>query len=249
MSLSIDLNADLGEGDACDVDLFEVISSCNIACGGHAGDASSMQTTVTGALASDVVIGAHPSYPDRQGFGRLARFLTGEALFESLAEQLRALAEVCARKGARICHVKPHGALYNDAADDPDLAAIIIRSINELPGSQSLVGPPESELSRAAQSAGLAFVSEAFVDRAYLNNGRLVPRSDAAAVHTNLDMMASQAVSIAVERKVQSLDGENIPVVADTLCVHGDTPRAAEAARHVRDALQKKGVRIRAVTR
>ena len=248
MSVYIDLNADLGEGDSSDAELLEVVSSCNIACGGHTGDALSMRTTVTAALAARVAIGAHPSYPDRQGFGRRARFLTGEALFESLAEQLHALAKVCVREGASICHVKPHGSLYYDAADDPELAEIVIRSIKELAGTQSLVGPQVHELKVAAQASGIAFVSEAFVDRAYLNNGRLVPRSDAAAVHADLDVMGSQAVSIAVERQVHTLSGEIIPVVADTLCIHGDTPRAAQAARHVRDALQAEGVQIRAVT-
>lgn len=248
MSVFIDLNADLGEGDAHDAELLEVVSSCNIACGGHAGNTQSMQSTIAAALANNVAVGAHPSYPDREGFGRRARYLAGEALYESLAEQLHTFAAMCAREGVPLVHVKPHGSLYNDAADDPELAEIIVRNIKELNGEQNLVGPPDSELSIAAQSSGIDFVREAFVDRAYLENGRLVPRSVVAAVHASLDVMEAQAISIALERQVRTLHGDIVAVVADTLCVHGDTPFAAEAAHHIRDALQKKGVQIRAVT-
>lgn len=249
MSATIDLNADLGEGDAGDAELLGIVSSCNIACGGHAGDPQSMAVTVAAALANNVAIGAHPSYPDRDEFGRRAGFLSGEALLASLLDQLLALDTVCKTLGASITHLKPHGALYNDAADNADLAAVIAAVIEKLPGRLSLVGPPGSELEKMAKLRGVKYVREACVDRGYLANGRLVARSDAGAVHDNLDKIVSQAVSIAVEKSVCSLGGEVIPIAADTLCVHGDTPGAAVAARRVRDALQQEGVKIRAVGR
>lgn len=249
MSISIDLNADLGEGDACDARLLEIVSSCNIACGGHAGDTNSMQVTVVAALANGVATGAHPSYPDRQGFGRRSRFLSGDTLLASLVEQVQSLRAVCDTLGTSMTHLKPHGALYNDAAVDVEIATIIVKVINELSGRVNLVGPPDCELELLAQQHGIRYVREAFIDRGYLGNGLLVPRSEAGAVHENLNVIVSQAVSIAVEQRVRSLGGDIIPLVADTLCVHGDTPGAAVAANRVRKALQQRGVQIRAIER
>jgi UPF0271 protein len=246
MSIRIDLNADLGEGLGNDAELLTIVTSCNIACGGHAGDELTMREIVIAALANNVAIGAHPSYPDREGFGRRSHVLTGDDLFVSLVDQLHSLEEICADIGASISHVKPHGALYNDAADDPELASIIVRSINELRGSNSLVGPPDSELSKAAQEAGIAYLSEAFADRSYLSNGRLVPRSAANAVHEDTAVIVSQAISLVVDHCVQSESGEVVPVLAETICVHGDTPDAVIAASQIRSTLEKDGVDIRA---
>ncbi len=246
-SMQIDLNADLGEGDDHDAELLTIVSSCNIACGGHAGDVRSMRETVAAAVANNVVIGAHPSYPDREGFGRRANFSTGVALHRSLLEQLHRLARVCDEVGMRMRHVKPHGALYNDAANDAELSRVIIQAIKEFDGNLCLVGPPDSKLSMAALSAGIAFIGEAFADRAYLATGRLVPRSIEAAVHVDVDVIAAQAVSIALDGCVRTSDGDSVRIAADTLCVHGDTPGAATAARLIRAALQKQGVEIRAV--
>jgi UPF0271 protein len=247
MSKSIDLNADLGEGSGADAELLAIVTSCNIACGGHAGDDASMRETASAAQTSGVVVGAHPSYPDREGFGRRSHFLTGDSLLESLINQLHDLEESCNGLGVSIRHVKPHGALYNDAADDPALASIIVKSINELSGRQSLVGPPQSELSKAAELAHLSYTSEAFADRSYLANGRLVARSVAGAVHTDIDAIKSQAVSIVVDHCVCLHNGEFVQVTADTLCVHGDTPGAVAAASRIRDVLENEGVQIRAV--
>lgn len=249
MTVFIDLNADLGEGDPSDAELLEVVSSCNVACGGHIGDTQSMQTTVAMALGNGVTVGAHPAYPDREGFGRRPRFVSGAALFESLTEQLHAFEAVCARAGAPVCHIKPHGALYNDAAKDPALAAIVIRSVKALHGNHPIVGPAGSALAAAAQDAGLAFIREAFIDRAYQESGELVSRSVAGAVYTDPDTMAAQAISIVLQQRVQTVQGDSVPVAADTLCIHGDTPNAAKAARHVRDVLQQNGVQIHAAVR
>ena len=246
---SIDLNADLGEGDPYDDELLRVVSSCNIACGGHAGDSATMAATVTTAIANGVAVGAHPGYPDKKGFGRVSRFVAGDALYASLSEQVDALADIAASLGAVLSHVKAHGALYNDAVADADLAEIIARVTAEAPGAAALVGMSNCELQAAAERHGLAFVAEAFVDRAYEADGTLVPRSEPGAVHSEMSVVTNQAVSLAKEGQVTARNGDVIDVRADTLCIHGDTPGAAEAARAVRDVLSNRGVEIRAVQR
>lgn len=247
--LSIDLNADLGEGDAYDAALLKTVSSCNIACGGHAGDAATMAATIRLALENGVAVGAHPSYPDRDGFGRESGFMSGDALYDALTEQATALVDIAADLGARVTHLKPHGALYNDAADDAGLADIVARVAAEMPGHVSLVGLPQSELQHAASRHGVGFVAEAFIDRAYAPDGRLVSRAETGAVHDDIGTIISQAVSLAVDKAVRASNGEVIAADADTLCIHGDTPAADRAARAVRDALEERGVEIRANAR
>ncbi len=247
MTATIDLNADLGEGDSQDVELLDIVSSCNIACGGHAGDAQSMEATVREALANDVAVGAHPSYPDREGFGRRSHFLSGEKLFASVSDQLHAIHRIAGALGASIVHVKPHGALYDDAASDRDLAMTFVRAVETLPNRPMLVGPPDSALETAAGSQGIAFAAEAFIDRAYRPDGRLVSRSEPGAVHSDLAVITGQAVKLALTGHVKTQGGHMITLRADTLCIHSDTPRAAEAARAVRQALREEGVEIRAI--
>jgi len=246
---SIDLNADLGEGDPYDEELLQIISSCNIACGGHAGDAQSMATTVRTAIANGVAVGAHPAYPDREGFGRKSGFLDGDALYESLSGQVTTLADIAAQLGARLAHIKAHGALYNDAIADNELADVIARVTAETPGSPALVGMANTELEYAAERHGLRFVAEAFIDRAYEADGTLVSRSEPGAVHAELSVITTQAVSLAKGGRVTSRNGDVINVPTDTLCIHGDTPGAAEKARAVRDVLENRGVDIRAIRR
>lgn len=244
----IDLNADLGEGDECDDELLQVVSSCNVACGGHTGDADSMATTVRTAIENGVAVGAHPAYPDRAGFGRRSGFMQGAELYESLSVQVESLCDVAARLGTRLTHIKPHGALYNDAVHDSDLADVIARVTAETPGQPALVGMAGTELDRAAERHGLRFIAEAFVDRAYEADGTLVSRAEPGAVHSELAVVTSQAVSLARDGKVTARNGDVIAARADTLCIHGDTPGAAEAARAVRDVLETHGVEIRAVS-
>ena len=228
----IDLNADLGEGDPCDAELLTIVSSCNIACGGHAGDAETMRITVAAAIMNGVSIGAHPAYPDREGFGRRSGFMSGDALRESLQAQIEALASIAAKQGAAISHVKPHGALYNDAVNDRELADVIATAILATVPEANFVGLPNSELQKAAATSGLDFVGEGFIDRAYQDDGQLVPRSQPGAVHDSLELVLPQAISL-VDK-------------VDTLCIHGDTPGATAVAKAVRDALEQKGVQIRA---
>ena len=244
---AIDLNADLGEGDAYDADLLRIVSSCNIACGGHAGDTESIAATMREAIANGVSVGAHPSYPDREGFGRRSGFLSGEPLREALRSQLANFCRVADELGATITHVKPHGALYTDAVVDAGLADIIAGAVAEMRQELLLVGQPGTELEAAARAHGLGFVAEAFVDRSYQADGQLVPRSQQGAVHGEIASIQRQAVQLAMHGEVTARDGSTVSVRADTLCIHGDTPGAAAAARAVREALEKEGVEIRGV--
>lgn len=247
MIATIDLNADLGEGEPSDDELLRIVSSCNIACGGHAGDADSMAATLHAAVANNVAAGAHPAYPDREGFGRVSNYLSGTPLYESLTEQVTAIADVAAQMGARLTHVKPHGALYNDAIHAAELAEIIARVTSECPGDLALVGMADTHLQTAAGYLDVRFIAEAFIDRAYEPDGTLVPRSEPGAVHSELSVATTQAARLAIDGEVTARNGDVISVRADTLCIHGDTPGAVEAARAVRDVLHFHGVEIRAV--
>ena len=243
---SIDLNADLGEGDRYDDELLTIVSSCNIACGGHAGDASSMAVTVKSALANGVSIGAHPSYPDREGFGRRSNFAAGDELQMALRQQIDALQAIAARNAASLTHVKPHGALYNDAARDRKLADLVAMAVAAISSDLAIVGAPDSELQNAALARDQRFVAEAFVDRAYRGDGSLVPRSEAGAVHSDINTITTQALRLAADGEVTAQNGAVIDVTADTLCIHGDTEGAADIARAVRDVLLASGIEIRA---
>jgi len=246
---SIDLNSDLGEGDPYDDALLAIVSSCNIACGGHAGDRESMAATVRSAIRNGVAVGAHPGYPDRDGFGRTSGFLSGDALYESLTDQVTALADIAAELGVPLAHIKPHGALYNDAVQNRALADIIARVTAEAPGKPAFMGMAGTELEASARAHGLRFIAEGFVDRAYEPDGTLVSRKEPGAVHTDLAVATTQAVRLARNGRVTARNGEEIQVRVDTLCIHGDTPNAAEAARAVRDVLESHGVEIRACPR
>lgn len=235
MKHEVDLNADLGEGDPYDAELLTIVSSCNVACGGHAGDKDSMRATVMAAAANRVAIGAHPSYPDREGFGRRSGFASGSALRESLQAQIDVLQAIVAEHGEELSHVKPHGALYNDAVNDRELADLIVETVAKSAPGAAFVGLPASEMQSAAARTSLRFVAEGFIDRAYQDDGQLVPRSEPGAVHKTLELVLPQAAALVG--------------IVDTLCIHGDTPGAAEAAAAVRKELEKQGVEIRAFCR
>ena len=245
---SIDLNSDIGEGAPYDEALLEIVSSVNIACGGHAGDATTMARTIQGAIANGVAVGAHPGYPDRAGFGRESGYMHGDELYESLTRQVTTLADIAAELGAKITHVKPHGALYNDAVHDAGLADIIARVTAEAPGEPAFMGMAKTELQAAAERHGLTFIAEAFIDRAYEPDGTLVSRKEPGAVHEDMNVATTQAVRLAEEGRVTARNGDEVDVRADTLCIHGDTQGAAQKARAVRDVLESHGVDIRAHT-
>ncbi len=244
--MTIDLNADLGEGCEFDVELMSIVSSCNIACGGHAGDRRSMAATVDLAVANEVAIGAHPGYPDRPGFGRTSHFQCGDKLHKSLIKQIDVFQEIVRSAGRFVTHVKPHGALYNDAAADQSLARVVVQAAHYVCDKAAIIGPPKSELERAAAEENMIFIAEAFVDRAYSADGSLVPRGEPNAVHADMNTITTQAVTLATKNRLTAENGEILTVRADTLCIHGDTENAAEIGRAVRDVLLASGVSIRA---
>jgi len=244
--IEIDLNADVGEGFEGDDEVLDVVTSCSIACGGHAGDHMTMVETVRLAIAKHIVVGAHPGYPDWESFGRKRGFLEGDALYDSLATQLAALAEICAEMGTILLHVKPHGALYNDAVVNQELADIVARVTLEFSSAATLIGMAGSALQQAAERHGLEFLPEGFADRAYEADGTLVPRNEPGAVHTDTIVAANQAVRIAKQNLVIVRDGSSVEVAARTLCIHGDMPGAARTARAIREALEHNEVLVRA---
>jgi UPF0271 protein len=247
---SIDLNADVGEECGDDAALFEVVTTANVASGGHAGGGDVLIETVTSCAARGVAVGAHPSYPDRENFGRLSR--RGEydahALTTLIRSQVLDVAAACSASGTTLTHVKAHGALYHDIARDPEAAAAFLAAVLDVStdvGSDLYVtGSPTSQLRSAALARGVAFVSEAFIDRLYNPDGTLAARSQPNAVHTNRQVALEQATSIALEGRVRVSDGSVIDLAAQTLCVHGDSPDAVAMARAVHQQLTEHGVTL-----
>jgi UPF0271 protein len=249
----IDLNADVGEGFGAwsmgaDAALFEHVTSVNVACGFHAGDPSVIETAVARAARAGLAIGAHPSFFDLRGFGRREMRVPAAEVEADVVYQVGALLAFARAHGAPLTHVKPHGALYNQAADDAELAAAIARGVARVDRGLVMVGLAGSPAMRdAAAAAGLRFAAEAFVDRAYDARGRLVPRSQARAVIADPAVAAAAALRLARDRALVTIDGREIAVEADTLCLHGDNPRALEVARSVREALERGGVSVQAL--
>ncbi len=244
----MDLNCDLGEGCGNDAALLAIVSSANIACGAHAGDAITMRRTVQAAVRNNVSIGAHVSYPDREGFGRRDMSLPAETLTAEVRHQLAVLNAVTRAAGARLRYIKAHGALYHRMADDAAVADAVIAAIRAFDASLALLTLPGSIAMERAQAQGLRVFGEAFADRAYTDTGRLAPRSRCGAVITDAAVVAQRAVDIAVTGKISSIEGRIISVHARSLCVHGDTPGAVTLARAVRAALEHTGVTVGAFT-
>ena len=245
--MSIDLNADLGEytgmaGAAHDAAILDVVTSANIACGVHAGDLDVMKRTVDLAARRDVAIGAHPSFPDREGFGRREMSIPASELEDVIASQIEALSECCVAAGVRLRYVKPHGALYNIGARDEAVASVIARAIRRIDSSLVLLGLYDSFLINEGEVAGLTVAAEGFPDRGYLADGTLVPRDRADAVLHDPELVARRAVSMAREGYVESAEGARIVVLPDSLCIHGDNPQALEVVKAVRDALEAAGL-------
>ncbi len=234
----IELNADIGEGYD-DAALMPYLSRVSIASGGHTGDAASMTAALQLAAEHGVLVGSHPSYPDRAQFGRRPMAATEADIVTWVTRQTDALAEQAARLGLRLQHVKPHGALYNVAAQDPSVAAAIARAVAAFDPALVLVGLSGSLLIEAGRAAGLAVLNEAFADRRYQANGQLVSRETAGAVLTDPDRAAEQALALAQGRAVSTLEGGSRVIAADTLCLHGDTPGALNIAQAVHAALNR----------
>ena len=247
---TVDLNADLGEsfgrwtlGD--DEAMLDVVSSANVACGFHAGDPRGLLLVCEQAAARGVVIGAQVGYRDLAGFGRRFIDLDPADLLADVVYQLGALQGICAAVGARVRYVKPHGALYNAVVHHEAQAAAVVEAVRRVDPSLPVLGLPGSVLLAVAQAAGLPTVSEAFADRAYTPQGRLVPRSEEGAVLHDPDSVAARAVRMVVTGRVDASDGSAVPVAARSLCVHGDSPGAVSMATAVRTGLEAAGVTIR----
>jgi len=249
---SIDLNCDMGELpdailDGTQESLMPSLTSVNIACGGHAGDAQTMKTTIEQALRWNLAVGAHPGYPDRANFGRLELNLPPEAIADSVFEQVKALAEVAAGCGAVVTHVKPHGALYNQAVANRVLAEAIAKGVARWSRNVILMGLAGSPMLDVFREARFHIAAEAFADRRYECNGTLRPRKFDDALIRDPVEAARQALQIAERRTVTAYDGDEIAVNAQTICIHGDTPGASNIAAMVAKTLRQAGIELRPI--
>lgn len=244
--MKIDLNADLGEGCGNDSALMPLITSANIACGFHAGDAQTMRESVRLALEYGVAIGAHPSFPDRENFGRTAMQLAPDTVYAQMLYQIGALAALVQAEGGVMTHVKPHGMLYNQAAKDAPLADAIARAVHAADPALILVGLAGSELIRAGERYGLATRQEVFADRGYLADGSLVPRSEAGALIDDEDDAVSRTLEMVLNGRVLSREGTWAQVNAQTVCLHGDGAQALAFARRLRESFAARQIDVRA---
>lgn len=244
MSTAVDLNADLGEGAPFDAELMGVITSCNIACGGHAGDEQSMRIALQQARENNVAAGAHPSFPDRENFGRTKCSLNGSELETALRLQVQTLKRIASEEDVQLTHLKPHGALYNMAAVDENLARSVVSVLIQDLAGAVLFGPPASALQKVAAREGIGFVAEGFADRAYEVDGRLRDRAKPGAMVATPNAQAQQAMSMVKAKKVISYTVEDVPMDVQTICVHGDSEHALDAARAIRTTLEANGIAV-----
>ncbi|AKJ69494.1 lamB/YcsF family protein [Pandoraea thiooxydans] len=245
--MQIDLNADVGEGCDSDEALLALISSANIACGWHAGDAATMHRTVAWAIEHNVAIGAHPSFPDRENFGRSEMHLPADEVYAGVLYQIGALAAIAQAHGGVLAHVKPHGALYNQAARDPALAQTIAKAVRDFDPGLALFGLAGGELVRAARDAGLSAVEEVFADRGYNPDGTLVKRGTPGALIDDEEQALAQTLEMIERQRVRARDGSWVGINAQTVCLHGDGPHALAFARRIRTRLNEAGIEIRPI--
>lgn len=243
----IDLNCDMGEGYDSDARIMPFISSANIACGYHAGDENTMIRTISLARKQGVVIGAHPSYPDRENFGRKQMSLSADEVYQLVTDQLRILHDIASDMGMPLHHVKPHGALYNTAASDSAIATAIAHAVADFDARMILYGLANSASGPAAQKLGLKFWNEAFADRTYTNEGLLTPRSETGALIENDEAAIAQVWQMLEAGTVLSTNGNAVILEPDTICIHGDGAHAVAFAQKIHASLQEKGILIKAV--
>ncbi|MBR0135142.1 MAG: LamB/YcsF family protein [Clostridia bacterium] len=253
MQFRIDLNADLGESFGAysygaDEELIPLVSSANIACGWHGGDPSVMRRAASLAVKYGTTVGAHPGYPDLAGFGRRAMALSPKEVTDALLYQIGALDGICRAEGTRVSYVKPHGALYNSASKDEKLAKAIVEAVKLYDPSLVLLCPEGSETASAAKAAGLQIAREFFADRAYLSDGGLVPRSMVNAVITDESAVCERVLKAVMEKTVLSVDCKPLKLDFDSVCLHGDNPKAVQLANRIRSALTEAGVSIEPFT-
>ncbi|CAN5521890.1 5-oxoprolinase subunit PxpA [soil metagenome] len=237
----------MGEGCGNDAGLMKYVSSVNIACGFHAGDAETMRRTIELALEHGVAIGAHPSYPDRENFGRSEMELPLDEIRRIMLEQISTLSEICDKAGGRLTHVKPHGALYNQSAREPEIAETIAVAVRSVPGNMVLFGLSGSHSIVEAEKIGLKTASEVFADRTYQTDGSLTPRSKPDALIKDVDRAVMQVLDMIKYGRVRSTEAVMIPIVAETVCIHGDGENAVAFARAINQKLTENGIEIGAV--
>jgi UPF0271 protein len=242
---TIDLNVDLGEGFGRDTELLEYATSVNVACGWHAGNPVIMRRVAKEAIRRGVAIGAHPSFPDRENFGRSRMTLPPDEVYSGVQYQVGALAAVIAGLGGRMTHVKPHGALYNQAEEDADLARAIVQAVRDMDPGLAMVGLAGGQLVRIARDEGLVTIEEGFADRAYTPEGKLVPRSEPGAVLGDRALVREQVISMVRDARVRAQDGSWVSTNVRTLCLHGDGAHAVIFAHEVYSVLLDAGIEPR----
>jgi UPF0271 protein len=242
--LTIDLNCDMGEGAGNDAAIMPYISSANIACGYHAGDEATMQRTVQLALEQNVAIGAHPGFADKENFGRLEMVLPLSQVYDLVAEQVYILRKIASSLGTILHHVKPHGALYNMAANDIHLAEVIAKAVKDVEPNLIFYGLYNSFLTSVPLDAGLKIASEVFADRRYHKDGKLVSRQTKGAVIEDENKAVEQALNMVLQNSVASVEGEIIAVYPQTLCLHGDGKNAVAFAKKIHEALIENNIKI-----
>ncbi|MBV4358465.1 5-oxoprolinase subunit PxpA [Pinibacter aurantiacus] len=235
---SVDINCDMGEGFENDEALMPYITSANIACGFHAGDTDTMKSTIALALKHEVAIGAHPGFPDRENFGRKNMDMTPDEVYDMVLYQVRLLSKIALEEGAKVTHVKPHGALYNMAAEDALLAKAIARAVRAVDNKLALFGLSGSYLIQEGINVSLQTVNEAFADRTYLADGTLTPRREKNALIEDKDASLQQALQLVMKQTVRSISGETISLIADTICIHGDGENALVFAKNIYKGLK-----------
>jgi UPF0271 protein len=248
MSHEVDLNADLGEGFE-DASILPFLSSCNVACGAHAGSDETMRSTLAAARRLGVSCGAHPGYPDRKNFGRKEMPLTLAELSATLAEQIERIGDAASDTGVSLMHVKPHGALYHGANRRNDVARCFLGTVARLQPSWIVVGQAGSLLLEEGRRMGLRVAAEGFADRLYLEDGTLAPRGVSGAVFDSPEKAAAQALSLVGNEAVEASNGAQLSVKVQTICIHGDTPGAPSIAKAIRERLQDAGIEIRPLSR
>ena len=246
MKMIVDLNADLGEGAGHDDELLALVTSANIACGFHAGDADTMRHSIDAAFSRNVAVGAHPSLFDRENFGRKELPVKTSEVFDAVVYQLGIFQAIAEAAGVRPNHVKPHGALYNMAARDEELADAIARAVASVDPKLIFFAPVRSALAHAGEARGLQIAHEVFADRNYCRDGSLVSRSRSDALLHDPSEAAPRVLRMLREGKVRSVDGVDVDVRAETICLHGDNPEAVDFARTLRSQLESEDVAFRA---
>lgn len=245
MEYQLDINCDLGEGYGNDHLIMPYINSCNIACGGHAGNTQTMEETLKLAQRHEVRAGAHPSYPDRENFGREVLDINEDELYESISDQTKSLLTKAKELGVKVWHVKPHGALYNKAATNEHTARLIVKMIQRIDPSLILYAPCNSELERIGRIEGLKVWSEAFLDRNYNQDLTLVPRDHPEALLNDVERIKEQLLKMVMKNELLTVNGKEVEINAQTYCIHGDNPVAPNILKALGKELKNKNIRLK----